>query len=214
MVRVRDGYTYGSSWTSRDLRKDASSGLFRADLYYRLAVIQVRMPPLRERREDISPLVRALLPLIARERGLKMDTEPDDKVIELLSKHDWPGNVHELRDCLEQLIILHAKPEIGGHGPAIDGEASEPALCPTDSTPAPLDCSVDAFEELHRLPFRIAKTLLVERFERQYITRLLRATRGNVAEAARRAGVDRVTLFRAIQRLKSQDTEGLRSARL
>jgi two-component system response regulator GlrR len=190
--------------TNRNLREDVSSGQFRADLYYRLAVIQIRMPPLRERPEDISPLVRILLPQIARERDLEVQTEPDDRVIESLSRYGWPGNVRELRNCLEQLVILRTTPEMEVHAPAIDGETSEPVLSRTDSTSAPLDCSVDAFEEVQHLPFRVAKALLVERFERHYITRLLRATGGNVAEAARRAGVDRVTIFRAVHRWNPQ----------
>ena len=94
-------------------------------------------------------------------------------------------------------------PEIEVHA-AFDGDTSNPDLSRTDSTSAPLDCSEDAFEDIQHLPFRVAKALLVERFERRYISRLLHATGGNVAEAARRAGVDRVTLFRAIQRLNHQ----------
>jgi two-component system, NtrC family, response regulator GlrR len=190
--------------TNRDFREHVNSGQFRADLYYRLAVVQIRMPPLRERPEDISPLVRVLLPQIARERDLELYTEPDDQMIESLGRHSWPGNVRELRNCLEQLVILRAPPEIGGHGPAIDGEGSDSGPSRIASTSAPLDCSVDAFEDLQRLPFRVAKALLVERFERLYIARLLQTTGGNVAEAARRAGIDRVTLFRAIHRLNHQ----------
>jgi DNA-binding NtrC family response regulator len=184
--------------THRDLRKDVDSGLFRADLYYRLAVIQIRMPALRERPEDIQPLVRALL------REIAVHIEPDDQVIASFSRHNWPGNVRELRNCLEQLVILRAIPEVEVHGPAIDSDASHHVLSRLDSAITPLDCNVDAFEELQRLPFRVAKAQLVERFERKYITRLLHATGGNVAEAARRAGVDRVTLFRAIHRLNHQ----------
>jgi DNA-binding NtrC family response regulator len=191
--------------SSRDLRRDVKVGLFRADLYYRLAVIQIRMPALRERPEDIPPLVRLLLPQIARERDLAVHVEPDDEVIASFSKHTWPGNVRELCNCLEQLVILRAIPEIGELGPAIGGRASPSDLPDGGSAAAPpLDGNLDGFEDLHRLPFRIAKAQLVQRFERQYITRLLHATGGNVAEAARRAGVDRVTLFRAIHRFNHQ----------
>jgi DNA-binding NtrC family response regulator len=190
--------------STRDLRKDVKMGLFRADLYYRLAVIQIRMPALRERPEDIPPLVRALLPQIARERDLTVQIEPDDQIVASFSKHSWPGNVRELRNCLEQLVILRAIPEIGELDPAINGDASRSDLSRGDPATTPLDGNMDAFEDLHGLPFRIAKAQLVQRFERQYIRRLLRATGGNVAEAARRAGVDRVTLFRAIHRLNHE----------
>jgi len=191
--------------TNRDLRKDVGSGLFRADLYYRLAVIQIRMPALREHPEDIPLLARALLPQIARERDLAVDIEPDDQVLASFSRQSWPGNVRELRNCLEQLVILRAIPEIGEHGDAVNGDPSHCALSRMGSaTTTPLDCNVDANDALLRLPFRIAKAQLVQRFERQYIARLLHATGGNVAEAARRAGVDRVTLFRAIHRLNHE----------
>jgi two-component system, NtrC family, response regulator GlrR len=188
--------------TNRDLRRHVNSGQFRADLYYRLAVIQIRMPPLRERLEDMSLLVRSLLKDIAEDRNLEVHIEPDTQLIEALSRHSWPGNVRELRNYLEQLVILRTAPDLGaesdaGEGkPAVDGVAAVPG----EAGAATAGVGADAFEALQRLPLRMAKAELLERFERHYVTQLLQATGGNVAEAARRASVDRVTLFRTIRR--------------
>lgn len=170
--------------TNRDLRQEVNAGRFRADLYYRLAVITVRLPPLRHRLEDLPMLVRALLDSITEDRGLDVHVEPDASLLEPLAKHDWPGNVRELRNYLEQLLILRVPPPIVDEG----------------TTEAPLD-------GLDQLPMREAKRQLLERFERDYVTVLLAKTDGNVAEAARRAGVDRGTLFRTIRRhgLRSSD---------
>ncbi|MET0591486.1 MAG: sigma 54-interacting transcriptional regulator [Polyangiaceae bacterium] len=178
--------------SQRDLSKDVKSGKFRADLYYRLAVIQLRMPPLRERLDDISLLARALVPQIAGERDLEVDIELDGPLIESLSRHNWPGNVRELRNCLEQLLILRSTPEM---------ESCVPAMMSGSSAPG---SGAEVFEAVQSLPFRVAKAQIIEQFERHYLARLLDSTGGNVAEAARRAGVDRVTLFRAIQRVNLQ----------
>jgi DNA-binding NtrC family response regulator len=173
--------------TNRDLRREVNGGRFRADLFYRLAVIQVRMPPLRDRLEDLPLLVRGLLEAIARERGLLAHVEPDQELLEALGRHTWPGNVRELRNYLEQLLILRVPPPFAGQETQnIRGAAPSP--------------SPGSFEGLDRLPLRTAKSELLERFERHYVERLLEQTGGNVAEAARRAGVDRVTLFRTIRR--------------
>jgi DNA-binding NtrC family response regulator len=174
--------------TNRDLRREVNAGRFRADLFYRLAVIQVRMPPLRDRLEDLPLLVRGLLEAIAHERGLEAHIEPDQELCDALARHSWPGNVRELRNYLEQLLILRVPPPL-----AADSHAAK--LTPTATV-----AHSTAFDGLDRLPLRTAKSELCERFERHYVERLLEQTGGNVAEAARRAGVDRVTLFRTIRR--------------
>ena len=175
--------------TNRDLRREVNAGRFRADLFYRLAVIQVRMPALRDRLDDLPLLVRGLLESIARERDLSAHFEPDQELLDALARHTWPGNVRELRNYLEQLVILRVPPPFAGVGSASAPAPRAPGAGPPGS-----------FEGLDRLPLRTAKSELLERFERHYVEQLLAQTGGNVAEAARRAGVDRVTLFRTIRR--------------
>jgi DNA-binding NtrC family response regulator len=188
--------------TNRDLRRHVNSGQFRADLYYRLAVIQIRMPPLRERLEDMSLLVRSLLADIAEDRNLEVHVEPDMQLVDALSRHSWPGNVRELRNYLEQLVILRTAPELGAEGDTAKSRVAPdvPGAEAAEGGASPGGVGADAFEALQRLPLRMAKAELLERFERHYVTQLLQATGGNVAEAARRASVDRVTLFRTIRR--------------
>ena len=173
--------------TNRDLRREVNTGNFRSDLFFRLAVIQVPLPSLRERLEDLPLLVRVLLERIATERGVDAHFEPDANMIAALNRHHWPGNIRELRNYLEQLVILRIEPELPDQpvGPASQETGGETDLA-----------------ELEQLPWRLAKNRLVQRFERRYITRLLEQTNGNVAAAARRAGVDRGTLFRTIRRLE------------
>jgi DNA-binding NtrC family response regulator len=188
--------------TNRDLRRHVNSGQFRADLFYRLAVIQIRMPPLRERLEDMALLVRSLLKDVAEDRNLEVHIEPDTQLVEALSRHSWPGNVRELRNYLEQLVILRTAPDLGSEGDAAKLKSATPGdgSLALSVSGAPVSVGAEAFEALQRLPLRMAKAELLERFERHYVTQLLQATGGNVAEAARRASVDRVTLFRTIRR--------------
>ena len=167
--------------TNRDLRREVNAGTFRSDVFYRLAVIQVHLPPLRERIEDLPLLVRTLLERIASQRGVDAHIEPDGNLLGSLTRHRWPGNIRELRNYLEQLVILRVAPEL-------------PSSTKAATT------SGDPFADLQQLPMRSAKKQVVEQFERTYLARLLEDTGGNVAEAARRAGVDRGTLFRTIRR--------------
>jgi DNA-binding NtrC family response regulator len=169
--------------TNRDLRREINVGQFRGDLYYRLAVIQVRMPALRERLDDLPSLVMALFERIRKDRGVQAEIDLDEDFWTPLATYAWPGNVRELRNYLEQLLILRVAPPLEG--------ASDVA----ERAPGAL------LEGLDQLPWHNAKSELIERFERQYISTLLAQTHGNIAEAARRAGVDRGTLFRTIRRL-------------
>jgi DNA-binding NtrC family response regulator len=169
--------------TNRDLRREINAGQFRLDLFYRIAVIQIRLPALRERLDDLPALVTALLERIQRDRGLTDPIELDADFWAPLATYAWPGNVRELRNYLEQLVILRVAP-------------------PLDASREPVAQNVGAIlDGLDRLPWHNAKSALIERFERQYIASLLAQTDGNIAEAARRAGVDRGTLFRTIRRL-------------
>jgi DNA-binding NtrC family response regulator len=155
--------------TNRDLRRDVNAGRFRGDLFYRLAVVQVQMPPLRERFGDLPLLVAELLNAIS--PGV---APPEDLDIEHLMRHSWPGNVRELRNYLEQILVLR----------------SLPPLDPSDAR------EEESLAGLDQLPLHAA----MDRFERQYLANLLRSAAGNVAEAARRAGVNRATLFRLINK--------------
>jgi DNA-binding NtrC family response regulator len=169
--------------TNRDLRAEVNAGRFRADLFYRLAVIQVRMPPLSARLDDLPDICRELLRRIGRELKLSTPGEVDPETLARLRRHAWPGNVRELRNHLEQWVILQTAPSL------------EPA--------APAAASLT--EGLTTLPWRDAKAALIDRFERDYLREVLEATGGNVAEAARRAGVNRVTFFRTINRTGLRD---------
>ena len=165
--------------TNRDLRREVNAGRFRADLFYRLAVIQVPMPPLRERLEDLGVLVPSLVEALRSERGIDPSVALDPEVWPQLTQHSWPGNVRELRNYLEQCLVLRVMPALGGES---EGESDRPSMV---SDPA-----------ITALPLKVAK----EQFERQYVEALLEQTGGNISEAARRAGVDRVTLFRTMRR--------------
>jgi len=159
------------------------------------------MPALRERLEDMPLLVRSLLTAISDQRRLDVHIEPDAPLLETLARHTWPGNVRELRNYLEQLVIMRMAPSSAADP---DGAGANPPSASSGftwggATPA-TPTQVEAFQSLQKLPLRLAKAELLEQFEKHYVTALLQTTDGNVAEAARRAGVDRVTLFRTIRR--------------
>jgi DNA-binding NtrC family response regulator len=163
--------------THRDLAAEVARGAFRADLYYRLAVVEVRLPPLRERRDDIEMLIEHFLGELP---GPRPSLSPE--VILELSSYPWPGNVRELRNVIERAALL--------------AEAPSPAQGASGSSPTPRQ---PAAADIDR-PFKDAKNDLVSDFERSYVQKLLEATGGNVAAAARRAGIDRMYLYKLMQR--------------
>ncbi|MBX3130786.1 MAG: sigma 54-dependent Fis family transcriptional regulator [Polyangiaceae bacterium] len=168
------------SATHRDLRSHVNSGAFRLDLFYRIAVVTLAVPPLRERREDIPGLIEHFL-ADAGYSGRLGDVFPPDAVKQLLS-HPWPGNVRELRNFVLGTLAL-----------------GEPARL--DSVPAGGDEgnsleSASAFE----LPYREAKRVVMDDFERRYVERLLQKSGGNARQAARDARMDRSYLMELMKR--------------
>lgn len=157
-----------------------ADGSFRADLFYRIAVLHVRLPPLRDRREDIGPIVAALL----EQRGLS-GTSVAGAPLERLLAHDWPGNVRELRNVVDRAIALSPGAERFAELTMwLHGRPNEPP---------PLTVHSDR-------PFTEAKAAVVEAFEREYLCNLWAACEGNVSEAARRAQLDRKHLRTLLRR--------------
>ncbi len=165
--------------TNRDLREEVAKKAFREDLYYRLAVIRVHLPPLRERGRDIDLLVDHFIKQFGGARGLR--ASPDD--MQRLRAYGWPGNVRELRNVIERACVL-AK----GDSLALDDALGADGV----ATPA-LGIRTD-------LPFKEAKGQLVELFEREYIVDLMKRHKMNLSAAAREAQIDRKHLRELIRK--------------
>jgi DNA-binding NtrC family response regulator len=165
------------SATNRDLEREVNRGRFREDLYFRLAVMSVHVPPLHQRLEDLLILVRVFLQALGVPDEERLFTPA---VLAEMARHNWPGNVRELRNYVERSVVLQKA------GPAIRRTPGVAA----GSTPA-LDISV---------PFKIAKDGAIDTFERGYLTALLEAAGNNMSKAARMAGMDRMYLHRLVQK--------------
>ena len=161
--------------TNRRLETEVNQGRFREDLFFRLGVIRVDLPPLRERLEDLPLLVGAFLQEL--DAGHLLDKLSADLYAELRS-HSWPGNVRELRNWVKRFVVLEER-EI----PKSKEALSEP--------PADVDLS---------LPYSDAKSRVVQQFERRYLKHVLDAAGGNVSKAARLARMDRMHFHRLLQR--------------
>jgi transcriptional regulator with GAF, ATPase, and Fis domain len=189
--------------TNRDLGVEVNRGRFREDLFYRLAVARVHVPPVRDRKEDIPLLIEHILQ--STPGGENAYIAPD--TIDLMMKHDWPGNVRELRNVIERAVLLSevpaqdslrraatANPVAGRAEVGID-EQSNPSV--TASQPgAVLTVPVDV-----SIPFKTAKQNVVTEFERRYISKLLEQHDGNISAAARTAGIDRMSIHKMLHRL-------------
>jgi DNA-binding NtrC family response regulator len=163
--------------TNRDLRAEVAKKAFREDLYYRLAVIRLSVPPLRERGTDIPLLIEWFINKFSPGRPLKASPEDMNR----LRRHSWPGNVRELRNTIERACLL-ARGEYINLDDALHEE-------PTPSLGIRTD-----------LPFKEAKGQLVEMFEREYIEDLMRRHRMNLSAAAREAQIDRKHLRELIRK--------------
>jgi len=157
--------------TNRDLEKLMEEKLFRSDLYYRLNVLTLELPPLRERTGDIPLLVASIVEELA-ERGTRKLRIADEAVLHLLKQHDWPGNVRELRNVVERMVLL----------------------CKTDDIR-----SEDIAFFAKKLNQR-RQIMRQENQEVELIRKVLVETKGNKGEAAKILGMDRSTLWRKIKR--------------
>ncbi len=165
------------SATHRDVRGDVNRGRFRLDLFYRLAVVMLEVPPLRERIEDLEPLIAGFLAeLGAPEHAPTFRAEP---VLAALRRHHWPGNVRELRNFVEATVAMGEAPPL--HAAA--GESED-----------------DPFAAVLELPWKEARARISDALERRYLARLMERVAGNVSEASRVARMDRGHLTDLLRR--------------
>jgi DNA-binding NtrC family response regulator len=160
--------------THQDLAKLVQEQRFRSDLYFRISTFPLRVPPLRERREDIRPLAELLLRRLAHDLG-RPDSTLGAAALRELEGYAWPGNVRELRNVLERAVLL----------------ASGPALAASDLR----------FEPIALAPAGDESDLTLAEVERRHIERVLRLERGRVTRAAERLGVPRSTLYEKLRQL-------------
>jgi len=168
--------------TNRDLEREVAEGRFREDLYYRLRVLPIEVPPLRHRASDIAPLARHFLDTFNRELGKRVD-EIDPEAMELLEAHPWPGNVRELRNAIERAVLL------------TDGTRLTPDALPPDlrgggartDTPSVFSCFG-------------SHGLLLADLERRLSGEALRRAEGNQSEAGRMLGLSRHQVRNRLQK--------------
>ncbi len=170
--------------TARDLERDVAAGRFREDLYYRLNVVRIHIPPIRERPQDIEPLVAALLQRLADRAGRRVTMSPD--ALAAIRAHAWPGNVRELENALERAVVLSADGVIRADAFAAGGRAGE-AVDPTSAGPST------------QAPVRLQDA--VASAEREAVRAALEATAGNRAAAATRLGISQRNLFYKLKKL-------------
>jgi DNA-binding NtrC family response regulator len=173
--------------TNRDLRREANKGTFRADLYFRLSVVGVHMPALRERIDDLPVYVEAFVSEWE-EQGLSLEISPE--TVAQLQTRRWPGNVRELRNALERAAVL------GDLEPDEDEPRAE-----TPQTPR-VGAAVDP-----EIPFKTSKALLIADFERAYVEALMAKHAGNITRAARAAEIDRAYLLRLLDKFDMRPTK-------
>jgi DNA-binding NtrC family response regulator len=183
--------------TNRDLRAEVNSGRFRQDLYHRLAVVVLRLAPLRERREDIPLLVEHF----ARDLGATGAIENLFGGDQLMCwhKHPWPGNVRELRNAVESALVVGPQP-LAGDGHAAGHALSFPGGGADGGSGGSAGDAASRRDDAPLLPYKDQRAAVVRDFERSYLTRLMAQADGNVSHAARIAKMDRSHLIDLLHR--------------
>lgn len=171
--------------TNRNLEREVREGRFREDLYYRLSIVKIELPPLRQRREDIPLLAKCLIKDLTGSDDIEKWTD-FDRSMALFRQHDWPGNARELRNVIELAVR--------GSAGAIDLGA-----CLTLGRMGVTDPETKPADQTGR-PFKEAKNQLIETFERDYIVKLLERSGNNISKAAREAQIERAYLQRLVRK--------------
>ena len=189
--------------THRDLRQLVNQGLFREDLFYRINVVPIHLPPLRERREDIPALVQHFLATVVDE-GLPAKTI-DGAAMARLARHSWPGNVRELENLVRRLAVLYSDDVIGVG--IIEGELADPvargSTADGEGLGATVERQLQQYFAAHKdsLPTSGLYGRVLREVERPLIALTLSATRGNQLKAARVLGLNRNTLRKKLREL-------------
>jgi DNA-binding NtrC family response regulator len=175
------------SATHKDLLSEMEKGNFRQDLYYRLKVIDITIPPLRERREDIPILVEHYIKEFAERHNKEVQGIDPDALKQIMEFH-WPGNVRQLVNILERAVVLAARP-----------------ILRTEDLPEDLNIrsgfSEGFLDELMHLPFKEAKERITTHFMKEYLTRKLHNNQGNISHTAAELGIHRQSLQMMLRRL-------------
>jgi len=166
--------------TNRDLKRSLEEGRLREDLYYRLSVFQIELPPLRERREDIPLLANYFRERFARRLGKRV-TRFSERAQYYLMRYDYPGNVRELENAIERAVTLAEGPEVSEH----------------DLPPAFREARLPLLQEGAAFPY--AETMTLAQLEAEHIRRVLVHFAGNTTKAARALGISRSTLWRKMR---------------
>jgi len=186
--------------TNRDLRREVNRDAFRADLYFRLAVVTIVMPALKERPDDIPLYVEAFLADQA-SAGFAFSIDPDTVIA--LKQRPWPGNVRELRNVLERAAALgEVDPAPAGATAAPEDPTAQDGPAAADSLVRDISAKVDP-----AVPFKTGKALLVGDYERAYVESLMKKHENNITRAARGAEIDRVYLLRLLDKYDMRPTK-------
>jgi DNA-binding NtrC family response regulator len=167
------------SSTNRDLEKEVETGAFRRDLYYRINVVQLRIPPLRERRDDVPLLVDEFIKEICRRE--KKSVMVSEEVMKLLAGYNWPGNIRQLKNVVERLVVLARGSEI-----------------------TPLDLPEEllaAGEHLPEIPAPVSQLPTLKELEVNAIRNTLEECRGNKSKAAKLLGISRKTFYKRLKEM-------------
>jgi DNA-binding NtrC family response regulator len=195
--------------TNRELEKMVREGGFREDLFHRLNVVHLHLPPLRTRREDVPVLLQHFIERFTAEAG-RPSLRMGAGVVEVLTAYDWPGNVRELVNCARFVSSLAPGPELrlADLPPRLRSLASGPRA--PEAAAAAEQGSAPGVTIRYDLPYKKAKRLWLEVFEFAYVSRLLQDHGGNVSHAARAAGIDRKSIQRLMKRneMSHEDSRG------
>ncbi|MFH1998043.1 MAG: sigma-54 dependent transcriptional regulator [Planctomycetota bacterium] len=185
--------------TNRDIVKEIAAGRFREDLYYRLSVVTLKIPPLRERREDIPMLLESYLEHFCYRFGRKI-TGPGHETMKTLSEYSWPGNVRELINLTERAVLLCKGDSIDFADLPESITRREYSVAEEPSKPAIPGCESFLLENEGVKTWDQARADMLDTFEREYFSRLLQMTRGRINESAGYAGISSRSLQEKMKR--------------